>query len=54
MIPTGSLHAYAWSCRSIAVPRVQICISDNCSTDKTEAVVRSAQKKINIVLNINY
>jgi glycosyltransferase involved in cell wall biosynthesis len=28
---------------------VQICVSDNCSTDETEAVVLHAQKKINII-----
>ena len=32
---------------------VQICVSDNCSTDETEAVVRHAQKKIDIVYRKN-
>lgn len=32
---------------------IQICVSDNCSTDETEAVVRQAQKKIDIVYNQN-
>ena len=32
---------------------VQICVSDNCSTDETEAVVRHAQKRIDIVYSKN-
>ena len=32
---------------------VQICVSNNCSTDETEAVVRHAQKKIDIVYKKN-
>ena len=32
---------------------VQICVSDNCSTDETESVVRHAQKKIDIVYRKN-
>ncbi len=32
---------------------VQICVSDNCSTDETEDVVRHAQEKIDIVYNKN-
>ena len=32
---------------------VQICVSDNCSTDETEAVVRHAQEKIDIVYRKN-
>jgi len=32
---------------------VQICVSDNCSTDETESVVRDAQKKIDIVYQKN-
>lgn len=32
---------------------IQICISDNCSTDKTEDVVRLAQDKIDIVYHKN-
>jgi glycosyltransferase involved in cell wall biosynthesis len=32
---------------------VQICVSDNCSTDLTETVVRSAQEKIDIVYRKN-
>ena len=32
---------------------VQICVSDNCSTDETEAVLHQAQKKIDIVYKKN-
>lgn len=32
---------------------VQICVSDNCSTDETEAVVRHAQNKIDILYRRN-
>jgi len=32
---------------------VQICVSDNCSTDETESVVHNAQEKIDIVYKKN-
>ena len=59
-IPTYNRCNYLANClHSIAANTnyskedIQICISDNCSTDETEVVVRHAQEKIDIVYSKN-
>lgn len=59
-IPTYNRYQHLTNCLNSIILNtgyqekdVQICVSDNCSTDLTEEVVRSAQEKIDIVYRKN-
>ncbi len=59
-IPTYNRYQHLTNCLNSIILNtnyqkedIQICVSDNCSTDETESVVRDAQEKIDIVYKKN-